>query len=129
MENLVSRGGAHVFFSIMPRKQPFARLIFPPVLPEFRQQVSGEDGVTVFSSFALFDPDHHSGRVAFNVFRPQGNRLTEPQPGTVNHFQKYPVLQIGGRVKQTNDLFFAQDAGELLDSRSWRDSKSGLIPI
>jgi len=52
-------------------EEPLAGLIFTPVLSEFRQQALGKDGVTIFPSFSLFNPNHHSGRIAFNVFGSQ----------------------------------------------------------
>ncbi len=58
-----------------------------PVFPEFREKSPGENGIAVFSPFALLNPDHHSGGIALDMLRPQPNDLAESKTGAVGGFE------------------------------------------
>ena len=86
-----------VFFP--PGKQPFTGLIFAPIGTKLRKQASGKNRVTIFIAFSLFNPDHHPGRIAFNMFRPETNGFTEAESCAIDRFEQNPVFQIARYIK------------------------------
>ena len=72
LEGLLDGSGGDGPVVVLGGKEPVLGSVFRPVLPEDGQGAFGQQGVTVFASFALADADEHSVAVDVGHFEVSG---------------------------------------------------------
>ena len=90
---------------LLTGEQPQLGLILLPIGPQLWQQLSGQNRIAVLAPLALFDPDHHPGRIAFNMFRLEANSFPDSQPCAVDGLEQNPVFEVINAAQEAAYLF------------------------
>jgi len=93
-------------------QQPPLRTANPPILSQRVEQQRRQGHQPVLGSLARTHVNQHP--LAVDVFRPQVNRLADPQPGGVDRQQDQAMAELGNTFQETRDFQMAEHAGELL---------------
>ena len=97
---------------ILSREQPFSRSLFTPISAQEFQQPGGELDVAVFVTLALLDANHQP--LAVDVGSAQMEGFIDAHTGTVHRAEDHAVSKRGSRFEKPEDLFRAEDHGQVM---------------
>jgi len=98
--------------SLATRKQPLARALLAPVLPQQRQKPRAQNRVSVFRALAAAHVDKHARGVDVRQF--ELDHFAAAQPRAVTHHQGGSVLYQSDVAEKRLHLLHAQDHRQLL---------------
>jgi hypothetical protein len=64
--------------------------------------------ITIFTSLTLFNPDHHPGWVAFDMFWLEADCFPDSEPSAVNGLEQNSMLEVIDAIKEPADFFHGQ---------------------
>ena len=91
-------------------EEPVDRAVVEPVRSEFGQELIRQRHAAVFAALAVTDPEDMTGRV--DVFGPEAEDLTDPQPAAVGDAEHESVATRWCGIEESSDLLRCQHDGQ-----------------
>ena len=101
------------------------------ILPQLDEDFSGQNGVTVFASFAAVDADLAFTILSDQIIGGESENLSPAQSRGVQQTKHYPMFGVEASIKQTGELFPTEYLRQrwFLQALLWCESHVNLAEI